>query len=78
MRTRLPFTIYDPEMMADWAERVWQGAMEKGVATSLGAQWTASTDGLAHEVTFDASCVKPQTIPFTQDNDDLFLDSDAP
>ncbi len=78
MRTRLPFTIYDPEMMADWAERVWQGAMEKGVATSLGAQWTASTDGLAHEVTFDASCVKPQTIPFTQDNDDLFMDSDAP
>lgn len=78
MKTKLPFTIYDPEMMADWAESVWQAAEAHGVATSLGAQWTAGLAGNAHEVTFDASCVPPQTLPFTADNDDLFLDSDAP
>ena len=33
--------------------------------------------GQAHEVTLDASCTKPQMIPFTADNDDLFEDSDA-
>jgi hypothetical protein len=78
MRTKLPFSIYDPEMMSNWAESVWQAAQQHGVATSLGAQWTASTVGNAHEVTFDASCVAPQTIPFTEDHDDLFEDSDAP
>lgn len=77
MRTKLPFTIYDPEMMANWAESVWQAATQHGVATSLGAQWTASTVGQAHEVTYDASCVKPQMIPFTADHDDLFEDSDV-
>jgi hypothetical protein len=78
MRTQLPFTIYDPEMMADWAEGVWQAAQQHGTVTSLGVQWTASTNGQAHEVTFDASCVKPQMIPFTADHDDLFQDSDVP
>jgi len=78
MTTRLPFTIYDPELMASWAESVWQAASKHGAATALGAEWTAGTDGAAHEVTFDASCVAPQTIPFTADNDDLFADSDAP
>jgi hypothetical protein len=32
----------------------------------------------AHEVTFDAHCVQPQTLAFDADNDDLFADSDAP
>ena len=78
MQTKVPFTIYDPQLMAEWAESVWQAATQYGTATSLGAQWTASTNESAHEVTFDASCVAPQTLPFTADNDDLFLDSDAP
>lgn len=77
MRTKLPFTIYDPEMMASWAESVWQAAQQHGAATSLGAQWTAGSDANAHEVILDATCQKPQMIPFTQDSDDLFEDSDA-
>ena len=78
MRTRLPFTIYDPELMANWAESVWQAAKQHGVATAFGERWTASTMGQAHEVTLDASCTQPQMIPFAADNDDLFEDSDAP
>jgi len=74
MRTKVPFTIYDPQLMAEWAEQVWRDAP----ATSLGATWTASTIERAHEITYDAHCVQPQTIPFTADNDDLFEDSDAP
>jgi hypothetical protein len=78
MKTQLPFTIYDPQMMSEWAERVWTQATNGGTATSLGVPWTASTVGQAHEVTYDAHCVQPQTIGFTEDNDDLFEDSDAP
>jgi hypothetical protein len=78
MTTRLPFTIYDPELMAQWGERVWTEANEKGSATSLGVPWTAGTVEAAHEVTYDASCVRPQELAYEADNDDLFLDSDAP
>jgi hypothetical protein len=78
MKTQLPFTIYDPAMMATWAERVWTQAQGAGSATSLGVTWTASTVGKAHEVTYDATCVQPQTLGFTEDHDDLFEDSDAP
>jgi hypothetical protein len=78
MKTQLPFTIYDPQMMSEWAESVWTQATNGGTATSLGVPWTASTVGQAHEVTYDAHCVQPQTIGFTEDNDDLFEDSDAP
>lgn len=78
MKTRLPFTIYDPQLMAEWAERVWADAMKDGAAEALGATWTASTTGAAHEVTYDAHCVKPQKLGYEDDNDDLFLDSDAP
>ena len=78
MQTEVPFTIYDPEMMADWVEQVWLDATDHGVATSFGVPWTASEVGIAHQVTYDASCVSPQTIGFTDDNDDLFEDSDAP
>ena len=77
MQTKLPFTIYDPQLMAEWAERVWTEAHANGQATSLGATWTASTSGAAHEVTYDASCVSPQQLAYEADNDDLFLDSDA-
>lgn len=78
MKTKLPFSIYDPELMAAWAEQVWAEASTSGTATSLGVQWTASAVGNAHEVTYDASCVAPQSIPFGADHDDLFEDSDAP
>jgi hypothetical protein len=78
MRTQLPFTIYDPELMAEWAEGVWTEASHRGAAESLGVTWTAGAVEHAHEVTYDASCIAPQTIPFEADNDDLFEDSDAP
>lgn len=78
MRTQLPFTITDPEMMFHWAEGVWQKANAAGSETALGVPWTASTEGKAHEITYDASCVKPQMIGFADDHDDLFEDSDAP
>ena len=73
MQTELPFTIYDPEMMADWAESLWA----QGTAQSLGVTWTAGvSDAGAHEIVTDASCVAPQTIAYDADNDDLFEDSD--
>lgn len=78
MTTKLPFTIYDPQLMAEWVERTWAQATAAGSATSLGATWTASTVGAAHEVTYDASCVRPQKLAYEDDHDDLFLDSDAP
>ncbi|MBA2539610.1 MAG: hypothetical protein H0V17_08250 [Deltaproteobacteria bacterium] len=78
MKSRLPFTIYDPQMMAEWAERVWTEASASGSAMSLGVPWTATTSEAAHEVTYDASCVRPQKLAYEDDNDDLFLDSDAP
>ena len=80
MQTRLPFTIYDPQLMAQWAESVWSQAMasQDGTQTAFGVPWTASTTEAAHEVVYDATCIAPQTIGFTDDNDDLFLDSDAP
>jgi hypothetical protein len=58
-----------------WAEA---NANPDGSAIALEVPWTASTDGAAHEVTYDASCVRPQKLAFEADNDDLFLDSDAP
>nr|HEX4316320.1 hypothetical protein [Kofleriaceae bacterium] len=78
MATQLPFTIYDPEMMADWVDGVWAQALDAGTASALGATWTASLAGAAHVVTYDASCVAPQTIGFADDNDDLFVDSNVP
>ncbi len=78
MQTQLPFTIYDPEMMSEWAEQVWTMATANGSATSVAATWTASTVEQAHEITYDAHCTMPQTIDFAADNDDLFEDSDAP
>lgn len=78
MKTQLPFTIYDPELMALWADEVWAAAMAAGSAESLGVTWTASTVGQAKQVTYDASCVAPQQLGFTDDHDDLFEDSDAP
>lgn len=77
MRTQLPFSIYDPQLMAAWAEDVWTAAQAHGTADALGVPWTASLAGAAHEITYDASCIAPQSIPFDQDNDDLFADSDA-
>ena len=76
MQTQLPFTIYDPEMMAEWAEQVWLDAIDHDTATALGVPWTAGTVGAAHEITYDASCVAPQAIAFDADSDDLFEDSD--
>ena len=73
-----PFPIYDPQMMAEWAERVWTEASAHGSATAFEVPWTASTVENVHEITYDAHCVPPQTLPFDQDNDDLFADSDAP
>lgn len=79
MKTQLPFTIYDPQLMAEWAEQVYKQAVDSGGAvTSLGVPWTAGTVGQAHEVTYDAHCVAPQTLGYADDNDDLFEDSDAP
>lgn len=80
MTSQLPFTIYDPQMMHEWVERVWAeaNASETNTATALDVTWTASTVEAAKEVTYDARCVQPQTIAFEADNDDLFLDSDAP
>lgn len=78
MSTAVPFTLYDPGLMAAWAEQVWAEAGAQGSASSLAATWTADTVLAAHEITYDARCVMPQTIPFASDNDDLFKDSDAP
>ena len=78
MTTAFPFTLYDPALMVGWAEQVWTQAQAQGSASSLEATWTADTVQAAHEITYDAHCVMPQTIPFAQDNDDLFKDSDAP
>lgn len=77
---KLPFTIYDPQLMHEWAEQVWTAAngSPDNTATAFDVPWTASTVDAAHEVTYDAHCVQPQTIAFEDDNDDLFLDSDAP
>jgi len=75
---QLPFSIYDPMLMQDWAERVWSEANAKGTATSMETKWKASTNGHSHEITTDAHCTTAQTIPFTADNDDLFKDSDEP
>jgi hypothetical protein len=74
----VPFTIYDPMRMHDWAQKVWTEATANGSAQSLEATWTASTEGRAHVVTTDAHCTQAQSIPFDQDNDDLFKDSDQP
>jgi len=78
MATKLPFTIYDPQLMAEWAERVWAEATAHGTAMAFDVPWTANTIEAAHEVTYDAHCVRPQTLAYEDDNDDLFLDSDAP
>lgn len=75
---QVPFTIYDPMRMHDWAQKVWEEASAHGSATSLETTWTASTEGRAHVVTTDAHCTAPQDLPFAADNDDLFKDSDAP
>ncbi|HSD87444.1 MAG TPA: hypothetical protein VLB44_08010 [Kofleriaceae bacterium] len=77
MTTRLPFTIYDPQLMSEWGERVWLDATDHDTALAFDVPWTASTVDHAHEVTYDAHCVTPQTIPFEADHDDLFEDSDA-
>jgi hypothetical protein len=76
--TKVPFSIYDPELMANWAEATWAQATHNGTSYALGATWTAGTVQSVHEITYDASCVMPQTIAFDADNDDLFKDSDAP
>jgi hypothetical protein len=76
MQTQLPFTIYDPQMIAEWAEGVWLDAIDHDTATALGVPWTADSVGAAHEIVYDASCVQPQTIAFDGDADDLFADSD--
>ena len=68
--------IYDPELMAAWAEHVWAAAPTTAPTTAMDVPWTASTVGNAHEVRYDAHCVMPQTIAFDADNDDLFEDSD--
>ena len=78
MATAIPFTLYDPALMVAWAEGVWAQAQAQGSASSLGATWTADTVQAVHRVTYDATSVAPQTIAFDADNDDLFLDSDAP
>jgi hypothetical protein len=78
MQTQLPFTIYDPELMSEWAERVWTEANANGTATAFGVPWTASTVDHSHAITYDAHCVAPQTLAYDQDNDDLFEDSEAP
>jgi len=79
LRTKLPFSIYDPQLMAEWAEQVWLEADNNGgTTTAFEVPWTAGTVESVHEVTYDAHCVQPQTIGFADDNDDLFLDSDAP
>jgi hypothetical protein len=78
LQTKVPFSIYDPQLMAEWAENVWQEATQKGSADAFGVKWKASTVNNVHEVTYDASCVAPQTIAFDADNDDLYKDSDAP
>ncbi len=78
LASQVPFTLYDPELMAEWAEQVWAQASAQGPAAALGATWTADTVQAVHEVTYDAHCVLPQTLAYTQDNPDLFLDSDAP
>jgi hypothetical protein len=78
MASAVPFTIYDPELIANWAEGVWAQASEAGTADSLGAIWTAGTVGAVHQVSYDAHCVMPQSIAFEADNDDLFEDSDEP
>lgn len=78
LATKLPFTIYDPQLMAEWTERVWTQASSAGTATAFDVPWTASTVGKAHEVTYDAHCVRPQKLAYEDDNDDLFADSDAP
>jgi len=75
MTSAVPFTLYDPEMMAKWAEDVWTLASDTGSADSLGATWTPDVVNKAHRITYDAHCVMPQTIPFDADNDDLFKDS---
>jgi hypothetical protein len=74
----VPFTIYDPELIANWAEGVWAQASQAGTVDSLGASWTADTVGAVHQVSYDAHCVMPQSIAFDADNDDLFKDSDEP
>jgi hypothetical protein len=77
MATKLPFTIYDPEVMAEWAEQVWLEALDSpdGTANALGATWTAGRVANSHEITYDAHCVMPQAIDYTADDDDLFADS---
>jgi hypothetical protein len=75
---KVPFTIYDPMLMHDWAQKVWNEATANGSAQALETTWKASTEGRAHVVTTDAHCTQPQTIPFASDNDDLFKDSDQP
>jgi hypothetical protein len=78
LSNRVPFTIYDPEMMVDWAEQVYLQARANGSASALGMTWTPSAAGMAHEIVTDATCLAPQTLAFDADNDNLFLDSDAP
>ena len=75
---KVPFSIFDPMRMHDWAQDVWNDATAHGSAKALEARWTASTDGRAHEITTDAHCTQAQSIPFEKDNDDLFEDSDKP
>jgi hypothetical protein len=71
-----PLTLYDPSRMASWAEQVWSDAEAQGSAVALGVTWTAGTFEAVHEVTYDAHCITPQALPFAQDSDDLFEDSD--
>lgn len=78
LANKVPFDIYDPELMNDWVESVWARAHSSGSAAALGVSWTATEVDAAHEIHTDAHCQMPQTIPFEADNDDLFEDSDAP
>lgn len=55
MTTRLPFTIYDPELMSEWADRVWLEATDHDTALAFDVPWTASTVDHAHQVTYDAT-----------------------
>jgi hypothetical protein len=73
--TAVPITLYDPELMSEWIEDLWSKT-GGGKASTLGAEFTARTEGAAHELTANTTCKQPPTTPFDQDNDDLFQNAE--
>ena len=75
LRSSIPLTIYDPQMIARWVDATWQLANGLGKVTKLGRSWTANMVGGAREIITDATCTSTPTGPFESDRDDLYEDA---